>query len=94
MSVADFKQSCIFLSDRFEKIDRRGHSIANLSKSWGHRNNRNDDVWLPCCRLGIPCSSRIMAQIEPNSVDQSKRLIVACSEVKYCLHSTKTKTGV
>ena len=81
-SYVDFKQSCEVLSAKFSKIDRRSRSIANLRKK------RFSGVWLPCCRLGVPCTSRIMAVITSNNDRKCKSLIIACSEVKYCLLST------
>ena len=88
-NVSDFKASCKSLSEKFVKIDKRSHSINNLYKSRGHKNNKALDGWLPCCRLGVPCSSRIMGMIESNNEHRSKELLVACAEVKYCLLSTK-----
>jgi hypothetical protein len=88
-SVKSFKASCELLSQEFAKIDKRSHSINNLHKKLGHRNNKVADVWLPCCRIGPPCSSRILATMTDNFTSNSKKLIVACSEVKYCLLSTR-----
>ena len=87
--VESFKQSCNIVSEHLLKITKRSHSINNLYKSKGHHNNKVEDVWLPCCRLGIPCSSRIIAAAIGLDSQKCKSLIIACSELKYCLHSTK-----
>jgi hypothetical protein len=89
-SVKEFKQDCEFLTAKFAKIDKRCNSQRTLHNNIATGNNRNHGAkWLPCCRPGVPCSSRAMAFIEPNSTDKGKKLIVACAEVKYCLRSTK-----
>ena len=88
--VQSFKDSCNIVSSHIAKITRRSRSIDNLhrSKKHIHHNNKCLDVWLPCCRLGVPCTSRIVALMEPNRSHRGKEMVVACSEIKYCLHST------
>jgi hypothetical protein len=92
-SVADFKASCEVLSSKFSKIDRRSRSIDNLRQNWiknkGNKYRCNFEVWLPCCQLGVPCSSRIMVAFASIDGQKCKSLIVACAEVKYCLLSTR-----
>lgn len=89
MTIEDFKKDCETLSAKFVKIDKRSHSIHNLRRTWKLGNNGNHgEGWLPCCRPGIPCTSRIITTLESNASHMRKELIVACTEVKYCLHST------
>ena len=91
MSVHDFKQSCKTVSESFSKADKRAHSLANLkngSSSYSKLSLKKE-TWLSCCYPGVPCDSRIISSIEPDSSDKGKKLIVACSEFKYCLHTSK-----
>jgi hypothetical protein len=90
--VENFKQSCEILSAKFAKIDKRSHSISNLAYAVSMHKFIAGGVWLPCCRLGAPCSSRIMATIESNDSHRGKYLLVACAEVKDCILSTGKKT--
>ena len=92
MSVPDFKQSCKTVLESFSKADKRAHSLANLKKGSASYSKLSlkKETWLPCCYPGVPCDSRIVSSIEPNSTDKGKKLlIVACSEFKYCLHTSK-----
>ena len=91
-SAIDFKKDCEFLTAKFAKIDKRCNSLSNLHNNISTGNNGNHGVtWLPCCRPGVPCFSRIMATITSNDSHKNKQLLVACAEVKYCLHSTEIK---
>ena len=91
MNVKDFKQSCEVLSAKFIKIDKRSHSINNLRNAVAIHAFLAGGVWLPCCRPGAPCSSRIMVTIESCAAHNGKELLVACSEVKHCLLSVGFK---
>jgi hypothetical protein len=86
--VENFKQSCEILTAKFAKIDRRSHSLNNILYANSMHKFIAGGVWLPCCRPGVPCTSRIMATIESNDSHKCKQLLVACAETKYCLHST------
>jgi hypothetical protein len=89
MSVDDFRRSINSVSAEFVKIDKYAHTIANLKNANIIQKRDAGGVWLPCCRMGPPCSSRIMAVLERNDAHKGKELIVACSEIKYCLLSTR-----
>ena len=89
--VEKFKQSCKTISEEFAKIDRHSHSINNLLHANSTQKFIAGGVWLPCCRPGVPCGSRIMATIESNDSHICKQMIVACAEFKGCVLSTGKK---
>jgi hypothetical protein len=93
MSVHDFKRSCKTVSDSFSKADKRAHSLANLKNGASSYSKQSlvKETWLPCYYPGVPCDNRIISNIEPNSTDKGKKLIVVCSGLKcnLCLNRPK-----
>lgn len=88
MTAEDFRLSANIVSAEFAKIDKRNRSITALSNANAAKKKIAGGVWLPCCRMGIPCTSRIVACIERNDAHIGKELIIRCAETKLCLHST------
>jgi len=86
--VADFKCSVEAVSAKFVKADKRMRALANLKRSKGRL--RNVEVWLPCVFLGVPCFSRAVVSVE-SETKSCKSSVQVCSEVKYCLLSTRPK---
>jgi hypothetical protein len=87
--VEDFKQSCETLTAKFAKIDKYSHTIANLFNANAAKKASKGGVWLPCCRPGVPCPSRVMFAVTSLDTHNCKSLITRCSEVKYCLLSSR-----
>lgn len=84
-SVQKFKSNLTLMESKFAEADKHAHRLANLCKAQEVFKGIIGEKWLPCKHLGVPCSSRAVAFIEPNNSFSTKKLIVACSEAKYCL---------
>jgi len=90
-SVEDFKKTCNSLSLEFAKIDKRKHLLENLKKAHLGPRRTKSEAWLPCCRPGVPCSSRANIFEVGYTNNSCKTLITVCPESKYCIHSTMKK---
>ena len=84
-TVNEFKASINEVSARFVKVDKRKRMLDNLRKARLTPHKLSTEKWLACCEPGVPCTSRIMAVMEDHNADRFKKLVVACSEVKFCL---------
>ncbi len=91
-----FGKEVASVSEKFARADRRAQNLLNLEKARQKLSTmkrvkvKNTEVWHSCIYPGVPCSSRVSTLVE-SETDSCKSLVVACSEVKYCLLSLRSK---